>query len=328
MATATHALVRNWRLKVSALAMAVFLWAVVQTEPRTEETFSSVPVRVEISDTMWTISGAPVPATVDLRLGGPAREIIRLAREGATLRVPIATVGSQDTVVSLRRDWVELGQRSGLIVESVSPSAIRISFERAVTRRVPVSMRMRGSVRDGLALARDVAVNPRLVRVRGPESRVRGLDSIALQPFDLGRVTDSDIFTVAVDTSGLAGASVVPQTVTLDVRVEEVVQRLLGGFVVHTDVTPGQAELVADPMTIELTLSGARTVVTALDPSLLRISVPEGVLEGMAPGEERVVGVLVEGVPELVTAILGTERVTVRRTMDLPGGGGAEPERR
>jgi hypothetical protein len=48
----------------------------------------------------------------------------------------------------------------------------------------------------------------------------------------------------------------------------------------------------------------------------------------MAPGEERVVGVLVEGVPELVTAILGTERVTVRRTMDLPGGGEAEPERR
>ena len=214
MATATHALVRNWRLKVSALAMAVFLWAVVQTEPRTEETFPSVPVRVEISDTMWTVSGAPAPATVDLRLGGPAREIIRLAREGATLRVPIATVGSQDTVVSLRRDWVELGQRSGLIVESVSPLVIRISFEPAVTRRVPVSMRTRGSVRDGLALAMDVAVNPRLVRVRGPESRVRGLDSIALQPFDLGRVTDSDIFTVAVDTSGLAGASVVPQTVT------------------------------------------------------------------------------------------------------------------
>lgn len=326
MATAAHALVRNWRLKVSALAMAVFLWAVVQTEPRTEETFSSVPIRVEVADTLWTVSGAPTPATVDLRLGGPAREIIRLAREGATLRVPIATVGSQDTVVTLRRDWVDLTQHPGLIVESVSPSAIRVSFEPAMTRSVPVSMRIRGSVRGDLALAMDVAVNPRLVRVRGPESRVEGLDSIRLQPFDLGSVTASGLFTVAVDTSGLAGASVVPQTVTFDVRVEAIVQRLIGGFVVHTDVNPGEAEVVADPMTIALTLSGARTVVTALDPSLLRISVPQGLLAGMAPGEERVVGLLVEGVPQLVTATLGTDRVTVRRTMDLPGGG-AEPKR-
>ena len=41
----------------------------------------------------------------------------------------------------------------------------------------------------------------------------------------------------------------------------------------------------------------------------------------MAPGEERRVQLHVAGVPELVTATLGIESVTVRRVIDLPSGG-------
>ena len=134
MASPSGALVRNWRLKLSALGLSVFLWALVQTEPTNPETLPSVPVRVQIADTGWTTSGAPTPATVELELAGPAREIIRLAREGASLRIPIEAVGSRDTTVSLRREWVQLGQRSGLTVESVSPASVQLSFEPALTR--------------------------------------------------------------------------------------------------------------------------------------------------------------------------------------------------
>ena len=47
--------------------------ALVQTEPLSQETFSAVPVTVVVSDTSWSLSGEPSPATVELRLGGPAR---------------------------------------------------------------------------------------------------------------------------------------------------------------------------------------------------------------------------------------------------------------
>lgn len=320
MSTAPGALFHNWRLKLSALGLSIFLWALVQTEPRSEETFASVPVRIEVSDTQWVASGPPTPETVELRLGGPAREIIRLAREGTSLRVPVTAVGSQDSLIALRRDWVELGERAGLVVESVSPSAVAVSFEPAVTRLVPVSMRLQGRVREGLALATPVGVNPQLVRVRGPESRLLGLDSIPLHDFDLGRVTTSGVYTVAVDTSGLAGSSVVPPTATLGVRVEDLVERVLEGVAVHADVSPGEPAVVAEPDSIRLTLSGARTVVTSFDPSLLRVWVPAEYLQGMAPGEERRLRLQVEGVPQLVTAIPGTDYVTVRRAVDLVGG--------
>ena len=320
MASPTQALAHNWRLKLSALGLSIFMWALVQTEPTNRETFSSVPVLVQIADTGWTTSGAPTPAIVELRLGGPAREIIRLAREGTSIRVPVGLIGSRDTLITLRRDWVELGERSGLTVESVSPSTVRVSFEPALTRLVPLSSRFVGRIRDHLALAADIDVSPQLVRVRGPESRLEGLDSLPLVPFDLSELSRSGAFTVAVDTAGLLGASVVPPTATVDVRVEDMVERILD-IDVQVVANPGEAEVVADPATIQVRVSGARTVVTSLDPSRLRAWVPPEFLQGMTPGEERVVRVQVDGVPRLLSAVPGTERITVRRAIDQAGDG-------
>lgn len=310
-------LVHNWRLKLSALGLALFLWALVQAEPSNRETFSSVPVRVEVSDTSWMLASPPDPQVVEIRLGGAAREIIRLAREGTTLRLPITSVGSRDTMVSIRREWVAAGQRAGVTVESVTPATIALSFEPAVTRLLPVATRIQGQLRGGLALAGEVLPNPQMVRVRGPESRVAGLDSIGLLPFDLGGVTESGVFAVGVDTLGLAGASALPATVSLGIRVEEVVERVLSGRPVRVDGNGGQPVLVVDPEEIEIRIVGARSLVMGLDPAAIDVFVAPELLLGMAPGEVRRVPVRISGVPSRVTAESLEEMVTVRRAADV-----------
>jgi YbbR domain-containing protein len=310
-------LIHNWRLKLSALGLALFLWAVVQAEPSNRETFSSVPVRVEISDTSWTLARPADPQVVEIRLGGAAREIIRLAREGTTLRLPITSVGSRDTVVSIRREWVEAGQRSGVTVESVTPSAIALSFEPTVTRLIPVATRTEGQLRAGLALAGEILPNPQMVRVRGPESRVAGLDSIGILPFDLGAVTESGVFSVGVDTLGLGGGFAIPSSVSLGVRIEEVVERVLSGRTVRVDGSEGQPALVADPEEVEIRVAGARSLVMGLDPDAIDVFVGPELLLGMAPGEVRRVPVRISGVPSRVTAESLEEMVTVRRAADV-----------
>jgi YbbR domain-containing protein len=324
VASLTGALVRNWRLKLSALGLSLFLWALVQTEPTNPETLPSVPVRVQIADTSWTTSGAPSPATVELQLSGPAREIIRLAREGASLRIPISEVGSRDTTVTLRREWVQLGQRSGLTVESVSPATVQIVFEPARTRLVPLAARLTGSVDERVVLATDIEISPQLVRVRGPESRLEGLDSLPLVAFDLSTVTRSGSFTVAIDTTGLLGASVVPPLATLGVQVEDVVERVLD-LPVRVDVVDGDDAVVVEPATVQVRLVGGRTRVTALDPDRLVARVASELLQGMADGEERIVPLRLDGVPAGVTGALLVERVLVVRAADRPGGSGMIP---
>jgi hypothetical protein len=320
----SRVVVHNWKLKLSALGLSVFLWALVQTEPRNAETFS-IPVTVEVSDTAWAASGSPDPAAVELRLSGPAREIIRLARQGTRIRVPIRSVGSSDTVITLRRDWVALGDGTRLSVESLSPSTVQIAFEPAVSRAVPVAIRTTGELPARLALATPVGVNIAVVRLRGPASRVEGLDSVRLRPLDLSKVTASGVFEVAVDTAGLGGVRVTPLSATLGLRVEDEVERSLTGIPVIAQSEGSQAEIVVSPLTVDITLRGARTLVTAVDPMDLRAWVAPEFVRGMAPGEERRVPVRVDGVPDLVIYQLANDLVTVRRAPNARDGSGAVP---
>jgi len=316
-------LLHNWHLKLAALGLSILLWALVQTEPLSQETFAAVPVTVEVLDSSWATASAPVPATVDLLLGGPAREIIRLARDGTTLRVPVSAVGSRDTVIELQREWVDLGQRAGVTVESLSPLTIEVSFEPSTTRNVRVWTPLRGRLPASLALSSPLATSPTTVEVRGPQSRVRGLDSIPLVPLDLDAVRESGAFSLAVDTAGLGGATVQPATVMVGVRVEPVVERVLEDVEVHADAPSGSPRAAVMPATVQLRLEGASSLVTSVDPSLLRVTVSAEALRDLAVGETRRVPLAVEGVPPLVAAYPETDAVTARRASAPAGGGGS-----
>lgn len=316
---APNVLVLNWRLKLSALGLSVFLWALVQNEPPNQETFSAVPVHVEVADTAWALAGLASPATVELRLGGPYRQINRLARDGTSVRIPITQVSSADTVVQLRREWVDLGGRPGVRVESISPSSVRLTFEPAIARLVPVSARLRGRMSDDLSLVSSVNLNPRRVRVRGPESVVNAMDSVVLEPFDLSEVSGSRIFTVGVDTVGLGVVSVTPDQVALGFRVDERVERVLPGLPVHAVPETGGTAVVAEPSVVDVRIEGARMLVSSLDPSRLRVSVAPELLVGIRPGEQRRVPIEIEGVPALLVAVPATEVVVVRRATDQEG---------
>jgi len=312
-------------LKISALGLSIFLWALVQTEPLSQETLPSVPLVVEVSDTAWSLAAVPDPETVELRLGGSAREIIRLARDGTTVRVPITAVSSRDTVVTLQRDWVALGQRAGLTVESFSPPTLRLSFEPAMVKTVPIYLRRQGQLPSDLAFSSDLRVDPEEVLVRGPESRVAGLDSIPLAPLDLSRIRDSDLVTLTVDASGLGGAAVTPPEVMVGVRVEPRIERSFDSLLVYVDESDANVHLTVQPASVRVQLSGARSLVTTMDMTLLRVSVTPSSLYGMIPGEERRVPLEIDGVPPLVTARPSTDRVTVIRLVDPPDGARRDP---
>ncbi len=315
MAYAPRDLIHNWRLKLSALALSVFLWALVQSEPQNAESFT-VPVIVDVADTAWTTSGSPDPASVELRLTGPPSQIIRLAREGTAIRIPLREVTSSDTFVTLRRDWVPLGDGSGLAVESMSPSAVLVSLEPAVSRVVPVAVETKGMLPGHLSFASPIGLNPPVVRARGAASRLEGVDSVHLVPLDLSRVEASGIMELAVDTLGHQGVRFTPATVTVGIRVEEEIERVFSGVPVVAESGAGEAPIVIRPSAIDVTLRGARTLVTAVDPADLHAWVAPELVRGIAPGESRRVPVHVDGVPDLVTLEVPDDIVTVRRASD------------
>ncbi|HSM04780.1 MAG TPA: CdaR family protein [Longimicrobiales bacterium] len=311
----------NASLKLLALLGAIFLWAIVPGTPDGTETLSSISVRVQVGDTDWLVAGEPEPGQVTIRVSGPTREIIRLAREGTSIRVPLDEVTSADTVIGLRRDWVVLSGSPGVVVEEIVPTSVRVRLEQAAEEAFPILVRTRGNLPEDLALAFPLGTTPGVVRVSGPERIVGELDAIPTLPVDLSSVSASGRVEVALDTTGLGDALITPQTVSVGIRVTPVAERRLLGRGVEVEGSPG-FEPILEPAEVDVLLRGAPGRLDAAGYEAIRVVVDARLMTGMGAGEARTVPVAVLGVPELIRAVPLTDSIQVARPL-----GGRNPFR-
>jgi YbbR domain-containing protein len=307
---------RNWRLKVSALALSIFLWAVVTIQPRNRQVLSAVPVQVDVSDPAWTLVEAS-PSTVTVQLGVSSRELLQLPRgsDVAVVRVPVELVTGRDTLIRLRPDWVILGGGPGLIVESITPPTVAIRFEPTISTALPLSLGTTNELPAELALAQPIGLNPAVIRVHGPERVVEALDSVALEPLDLSSVRESGLLRVPVDTSGLSSVTFDPAAAQVAIRLERAVEREVGGVPVLLEPPAGvdPETLVVEPGTIQVRLRGVETLVTQASTNGLAAVVVASELQALGPGQQLTVPIRLRGVPHLVRAFSAVDSVLVRR---------------
>ena len=308
---------KNWQLKLAALAMAVMLWTVPRFDAQNRVVLEDIPVRVQLNDPQFAVLGDPFPATVQVTLSGPARELFALEVDRPSLLVPVDQVSASDTAVLLRFPWLRLPGREGVVVEGFSPSSVRLSFEPMDLAELPLAPRFLGVLPEGLSLAMPPAVVPEIARISGPASRLGGLDSLRLAALDLSGVTASRTFDQPIDTTGLMGMVLSPKQATLEIRVEETLERTFLELTVELPPLPEAPQLQARPATVTVVLTGARSLVQAVDSADLRVTLLPGGARTLAPGEEARVQLMVEGVPELLTARIDAGPVTLRRPAGL-----------
>ncbi len=308
-------IVRNWRLKIAALALAVLLWVTMRLTDGSvgRLTIPDVEVRVEQVHRDWFLKEAPFPSTVQMSVSGPQGELVRAAMSQPAMVIRVDSVLSEDSVVTLIPDWVSNVDRSSVTIENFAPSSVRLLFERNKEEEIPVSVRLSGSLPDSLAMVSEPRANLLFTRVRGAASVVDGLETVFLEPFDLGRVTGSGRFEVALDTAGLGGLAVNPVSATVSVEVAPKQSRVVA---LQISVPGDVDDLVVDPATVAVTLYGAGEVLERVDSSALRLRVVTaaeellGVLEEM---EDVRAPIALSGLPQWVEGVVGSDSVSVRR---------------
>ncbi|MEJ2541700.1 MAG: hypothetical protein P8188_17330 [Gemmatimonadota bacterium] len=309
----------NASLKLLALVGAFFLWAIVPGTPEGTETLTDIPVRIQVGDPEWLVAGAPEPSRVTIRVSGPTPEIIRLAREGTSVRAEIQEVTSPDTLIQLRRDWVVLAGRPGVVVEELVPAAVQVRFEASAEEALPILVRTRGRLPDGVSLAFPLGTTPAVARVSGPARIVRELEGLPTVPLDLSALDESGQVNLPLDTTGLEAALVTPHTVSVGIRVAPTAQRRVTSVPLRVQGSP-DFEPLLDPTEVEVVVRGAPARLEAAGLASLRAVVDGDLLSGMAPGASRWVPVGVTGVPELLGARPVPDSVLVIRPV-----GGGEP---
>ncbi len=297
--------------------MALFLWALVRVEAPDQRAVS-IPVTVILNDPDWILMDDPVPSEVEVLFSGPPTEIFRLtALDGVSITVPVTEVKGEEMVIALQDAWIPVDGYRGVTVEDILPSTVHVQLDHVETVSVPLRITTRGSLPEHLALTRSLSVTPSAVRVSGPASLVRQLDSLDIAPVDLGEVDEQGAAQTTVDTTGLTRLTIIPNEVTLRIPVEESIDRVLAAVPVLADVGAGLDQFGGTmeilPATVELTLRGARTQVANLDPGRLRVVVPASELLGLGEQEERWVPIFVEGLPPYVSASSAVDTVLVRR---------------
>jgi YbbR domain-containing protein len=220
-------------------------------------------------------------------------------------------VSSGDTTVQLRPSWFRVSGRE-VVVEDMTPGVVSISFEPIVRRQVNLSVQMTGTPPQGVSLAGPPVIDPPDVTVVGSASWFQGLDYLELVPFDLSRLIDTGPYSLGVDTTGLSGVDILPMEASVSVPVEPTATREFLDQVVVVPSLPSDPQLQVRPATVTVVLVGARSLIEAVDPADLRVTVPIG-LASLAPGREERVSVVLEGIPDFTVARTNPDWVLLRR---------------
>ncbi len=122
---------RNWQLKLAALALAVLLWVLVRAEQSTEQ-WMQVRVEAQLLDPAYTLTAPPAPGVVQVRFSGKWREIGELALEKPVLVLHVRNVGRQRTF-ALDPAMVRLpdGVRGRISALDVRPGLVKLELQPA-----------------------------------------------------------------------------------------------------------------------------------------------------------------------------------------------------
>lgn len=176
------ALVSNLRWKAFSLLLAVVLWLAVVAEPDLV-TSQSAPVFYKNLPRDLEI-GSDVPDRVHLEIRGPAGKITPTRLAEANVLLDLADVRAPgERTFTVNSASIHLPADVELL--RAVPSQLRLRFERVLVKVVPVVVRRGVPPPAGRELA-SVQVTPSVLRITGPESRVRLIETAQTDPIDLG----------------------------------------------------------------------------------------------------------------------------------------------
>jgi YbbR domain-containing protein len=203
----------DWALKLTALALAFLLWTTVQADAPGEWVANNVQVRVVNNDPDWVVVDAPSPSEVSVTFSGPYRELLRAASERPDIIVPVDQVTDSTELFPLSVNRVRMPPgtpNTGVL--GIQPSMVRVSFDRVMTRLIPVSVDLQGELPPGFELAGPVVVDPSVVRASGAGRNLARVDTLRLPAIEMRDLRGVDTLDITIDTTG-TGLILSPRTV-------------------------------------------------------------------------------------------------------------------
>jgi YbbR domain-containing protein len=216
-------LATNFRTFLLAFILAVVVWVTAVTTANPDETQlypHPVPIEFIGQDPGLIMTGGAVPQQVDVSLRAPRSVWDSLLAGNATIRavVDLTGLGTGTHIVNVQ---VQVGT-SPVLITSVSPKSIDLSFEPQVTRSLAIKLSLTGNPAIGYEVGTPV-MTPAEVVITGAESLVSKIDHIqaTLELSNARQNLNLSIPLQVVDSSGteIGGLSVLPDVVQVSLPI-------------------------------------------------------------------------------------------------------------
>jgi YbbR domain-containing protein len=268
---------RHLRLKVMAVALATLLWLTVAGDHLVERSMR-VPLEFRNLPQTLEIVGDP-PAAVDVRLRGSSALLGRIEPREIVAVLDLGTARPGSRMFHLRND--EVRSPYGVEVAQVVPGTIALEMEKSIRRTVPVVPALDGEPAPGFILGK-TTVDPSMVEVAGPESRLRRLTGATTEPVDVGgaRARVNDVVTVGIADSAVRLVKAQNARVTVDIVPAPGERELIGVPVRYRNLSAGLSALLS-PVLTRVSVRGSRSILQGIRPSEVDAFVD---LAGLGPG--------------------------------------------
>lgn len=258
-----QAFLENLGIKMMAFAFAVGFFGYVHAQENVQQ--RTIPVSVislqpeNGSHELMT----KIPAAIHVTLRGSRRAMTDLVQDGIP-PVEIDLREGYPREVAFSRKMFLLPPQLELVV--VDPPSIELEWEEVITKQVPLQASITGQLPEGFMVAGEPKVEPEVITVRGPLSRVEVMQFARLAPYNVSGLTTGkyprrigiDPPPARVEYLGRQAA-----TVILEVKRRES-EKVFSDLQVEIVGPPGAQ---VRPQTVDVTVIGPPDIVRNLKPT-------------------------------------------------------------
>lgn len=264
-----QAFLENLSLKAMAFTFAVGFFIYVHAQENVQQ--RTIPVSV-IS--LQPENGSHelmsrIPPAIHVTLRGSRRAMTDLVQDGIP-PVEIDLREGYPIQVNFERDMFLLPNQLEIVV--VDPPSIELEWEEVITRQVPLQASITGKLPDGFIVNGEPKIDPEVITVRGPSSRVEVMQFARLAAYNVSGLTEGKFpRRIAIDPPPARVEFLGRQAATVILEVKRRESEKLFSEIKVEVLGPPNATLRPD--TVDVTVIGPPDVVRKLKPSQIVPSV-------------------------------------------------------
>jgi YbbR domain-containing protein len=250
-------------LTVISLLIAVVLWGAVSKQETISTTLLAVPIEyIDLTPGLIIADDYSIK-TANIRIKGTKEIIENLRADLLTVRVSLSSIKPGERVIQLSNTDIVSPQPIDVI--SIEPQRTRLTIEHIVEKKVKVVARFTGKVPEDYE-STSVSVNPSVVTIKGPESRVNNIDEVTTETISLSEHRISFIERPNLDIRDPKVNIIGSPEIEVRVDIGQIrIERTLANIPVH--IYPSEEKVNVSPLTVTVDLEGRKSIIESLSPA-------------------------------------------------------------